>query len=924
MKKIYLLLLIITTGLFAGEWFKIAGRYATVEYTAENQLIADSLLKIAELDIPRLCKMADLPIKSFREHKARIILTDSPDISNGFALDDAVVIYALSSMYLPHWTGTDSWYKMVLSHELVHQTLFRKTRRKLAFFGFISDLSVPRWFHEGMAQYFSEEWTAFRGDIYLQEALLGGRLTFDNMESLKDGRLLYSAGHAFVRYLATTYGDSSLIKLLAYDSKGFYYDFDEAFKSVYKKEAKELYPEFIRQMVIHYGNRLAAYPVARIFRDLPETGYTTYQMLPLNLKDSTYAAVLKRDNTHLFNSLVLLQFKKGKLKILKTVTTQINTPLLLSADRKLLAYGRYETGQDNNQMSLRYRWFVYDLQSEEESLVASNIRARYGTFDVQHKLILAEVSPGGTIFRQFNQKGVLPKTILKTKMPAGYLSSIADGRLLFDAQRADGNRDLFILDKGKIKALTNDAADDRRALAVNDSLLVFNRIDDKNFTLALYDLRRHTLRIKINARRAYRLQGYDAQSKQLICSTWNAGRKNRFVYLALDSLLKANLKPQQSCIKKTYAAWQTKLPSPVNLRRLPDSTLQISQRTRKYFPQFPMSNVLSFVLPTYDYKEGWGVYGTSMWLEALQRQILQLTFVSFDGNYEKSLLLLGHLIKLYNFQVSNSFYHGPAIFSYKNDRYLQVAEDIYSFDLRRAFYLRGNSRFLLLPQIGFEYAAYHFLQKEAGYPQNSAFQGLRLALQFKSSLPTTLRPAISKRLVEASAAYFHSFSQRYNFDIKQAHLKLAKSIYREELGLSAEASWIEAGGKLPPLKRLGIDRFYQLNIPRDILETKTIRGVSEDISGDRLLWASFNATYLLQKSTSWKLLFLPINNVTISAFYDFARVRRQREVDVQGYGAELGFGDALLRWSVGYAAGKGISREEKRQIYGRISLYLPQ
>lgn len=923
MKKIFLILFLLSLSASAGDWFKIEGRYAVVEYTRQNQVIADSLLKIAELDIPRLCKMADLPVKSFTKHRARIILTDAPDLSNGFAVDDAIVIYALSSMYLSTFTGTDSWYKMVLSHELVHQTLFRKTRRKLSHLGFIFDLSVPRWFHEGMAQYFSEEWTAFRGDIYLQEALLGGRLTFNNMESLADGRLLYSAGHAFVRYLATTYGDSSLIKLLSYDKKGFYYDFDKAFKAVYKKDPKALFPEFIRHMVIHYGDKLAAYPVTNIFSPLPETGYTTYQMFPLNTMDSVYVALLKLDQAHLYNTAVVLQFKDGKSRIEKTITNHIDTPLILSTDRKFIAYGRYELGQENNQLSVKYRWYVYDISSSTEHLITHNIRARYGLFDLENNLILAEVSASGTMLKKFNQEGVFAGTILKTEMPLGRMNLLADGRMLFEAQRKNGRRDLFLLDKGKISDLTDDAADDRNPIAINDSLLVFNRIDNLNFTLAVYNFRKNCFKTKVNAQRAYRLSDYDKQNKRLICSYWEAGRKNKFVALPLDSLLQSEIRPDLKSVKMQYAHWQLKTPQPVNLRQLPDTSLQISQRKRKRFPQFPLRNVLTFALPTYDYQQGWGIYGTAIWLEALQRQVLEATFVGFADDFNKSLLLLGHLIKINNFQLSNSFYHGPAVFSYNGDRYLNVVEDIYALGMQRTLFLNGNSRLRLTPQLGYLYSGYRFLHKEPNYPEKSAFHGLNLSLSFQSSLPTKNYPAVAQRHVEASASYFRSFTQKYDFEIRQVNLKLAKSFFWEEFGLSAEMSWMQSAGKTPPLKRLGIDRFYQLNIPRDILESKTVRGVNEDIWGDRLLWASLNAAYLIKKSTSWKLLFLPINNLTVNAFYDIARVRQEKEVEVSGYGAELGFGDQFLRWSLGYALGKGTASEENRRVYGRISLYLP-
>jgi len=127
------------------------------------------------------------------------------------------------------------------------------------------------------------------------------------------------------------------------------------------------------------------------------------------------------------------------------------------------------------------------------------------------------------------------------------------------------------------------------------------------------------------------------------------------------------------------------------------------------------------------------------------------------------------------------------------------------------------------------------------------------------------------------------------------------------------------------LKRLGIDRYYQFDVPRDILETKTVRGVREDISGDRLFWASVNASWFLARRTNMKLLFLPVNNLAVTAFYDYAWIRQNKisEVDVSGYGAEIGFGEQFFRLSAGYAVGRGLADKESKQIYTRVSLIMP-
>jgi len=92
-----------------------------------------------------------------------------------------------------------------------------------------------------------------------------------------------------------------------------------------------------------------------------------------------------------------------------------------------------------------------------------------------------------------------------------------------------------------------------------------------------------------------------------------------------------------------------------------------------------------------------------------------------------------------------------------------------------------------------------------------------------------------------------------------------------------------------------------------------------------MLWASVSADWMLAQRTNMKLLFLPVNNLAVSAFYDFARIRQNKnnEVDVSGYGAEVGFGEQFYRLSAGYAVGRGLADKKSKQIYTRVSLLLP-
>jgi len=525
---IFLTCIILPLSGSASEWKRIEGKFTLVDYPQNYEATADTLLKIAELSIPRLAKMAGLPLNSYKKNKAHIILTDAPDISNGYAIGYDIVIYALSSMYIPYWTGNDSWYKMVLTHELVHHTVFRKTRRKLNAFGIILDMSVPRWFHEGLAQYFAETWNLFRGDIVMKNALLSGNLTFANMDNTGGGGLTYPAGHAFVRFLAMEYGDSSLIKLMSYENDGWFYDFDEAFKSIYDKTPQELFPDFIRHMIIYYGDKLAGYPVNEFFKELPNSGLNTFQMIPLSAEDSTNVVSVKLDAIHNYNTAQIMRIGNDKVETIKTISNNFATDLIVSPDKRYLAYGRYEVSPYENQTSVLLRWFVYDIQTDETIHAVKSMRARYGAFTHQNELILCDNSAAGSVVKKINFLSGKIKTVFRTSMPVGRLAITAQNKIIFTAQRNNGNRDLFVWNNNNIHDLTNDAIDDRAPAIINDSLIAFNRIENENITVALLHLNNGRIETRIDDQFAYWLQSYDAGSKELLAYKWGPKRKRIF------------------------------------------------------------------------------------------------------------------------------------------------------------------------------------------------------------------------------------------------------------------------------------------------------------------------------------------------------------------------------------------------------------
>lgn len=150
------------------------------------------------------------------DSKIRIYLSDEDEIVNGFAvplgaghtniwvhLNDAAAI----------WTGREKWIRKVVAHEVAHIFHYRAVRSP--FRPFDLGVALPRFWTEGLAQYLTEDWDAYRGERWLRTAVLDDRLAYNDGRSIWNGRLLYSVGNSQVRYFASQYGDSTLARLLS-------------------------------------------------------------------------------------------------------------------------------------------------------------------------------------------------------------------------------------------------------------------------------------------------------------------------------------------------------------------------------------------------------------------------------------------------------------------------------------------------------------------------------------------------------------------------------------------------------------------------------------------------------------------------------------------------------------------------------------
>ncbi len=132
--------------------------------------------------------------------KTSIFLSDEDQIVNGFALPRRMFIWVNVNDYPTMSGGNDKWLRLVIAHEFQHNVWMEAAQD---WTGVWSMIGTPTWFIEGLAEYKTEEWGAFRSDLRLRNFILRNR--HRDLDP-------HDSGFTRVRYLAETYGDSVLVR----------------------------------------------------------------------------------------------------------------------------------------------------------------------------------------------------------------------------------------------------------------------------------------------------------------------------------------------------------------------------------------------------------------------------------------------------------------------------------------------------------------------------------------------------------------------------------------------------------------------------------------------------------------------------------------------------------------------------------------
>ena len=613
------------------DWQQVETEHFKIMYPAHLAGIELQAGAIAEASYLALSKNLNV---SF-DDKIRVYLSDEDEILNGFAVSPLgyTNIWVHVNDVAGAWSGNTKWLRTVLSHEIAHLFHGKAVRSNVGLLAYFLGDPMPSFWAEGLAQYETELWDANRGDRWLRTAVLDDRLSYEDGASIWNGRLLYAAGNAQLRYLADQYGDSTIANILHHRKRSVFgliehHDFQSAFKNVTDKSYRTFYDEWRRHMNVYYNTMAGQMENADSLNadplDLPGQYYYDIGYSP----DTSHAAVVSLASIgRPVRRLYVIDTKKETSKIV--ADGSIQTPLSWSPDGQSIAFAR-RTRQRNG--SLINDLFLVSKDGKKTKRLTTNRRASSPTFSPDGKKLAFIGSERGTANVYVLDLSDNSETQLTAFEGDVQLASIAwnavVNKLILGRFDADGDRDLVLLDPetSRQKVLTHPPADEQFPVWSPDGKSVaFTSFADNVpnvFIVDLETLSKRRLTNLVTGASVYDWLPADSThpAGTLVVST--ASSKQRDKAYRID----AAREPYQTIVQipPAYAAWTNHRPAAEIPPMLPDDPQLVKNRSR-YRSIKNLVHLISFALPYYNTDDDWGIAGATSWTEPLGQHTLGLT-----------------------------------------------------------------------------------------------------------------------------------------------------------------------------------------------------------------------------------------------------------------------------------------------------------
>ena len=446
------------------DWNEIETDHFTIVY---HQGL-DSIARIAAPIAEEVYRVVTTNLETAIPYKVRIYLSDNDEVRNAFTFGDHYIFIWMrgildDNLFSLRASGTSKWLRSVITHEFTHFVIARATHRFLddLFPGFAAD--VPRWFNEGMARYMEPDGWTDDLDIALRVATVSSKLHL-GPEDYLSGTLMYEGGQSLVRFIAATYGDSALVKIIKHKESNITYQFEPAVKAATHHTLDEIYTEWHKVLNVYYNTEFGQKEdIEDIARKIP-TGLEIVSAARL-APDGKHIAILGKRKIDEPTKLFLLIRDTASTAELVTGEPGIEPYLSWSPDGKYVLFSKIRFGKDGDMVYDLYRC---NVETGHLHRISSNARLEYPDYSPDGKeIVAAQFFRSGSDLVLMDSDGTNLHKITNFNDDNVEVYSprwSPDGkRIAFSIFRKNGMRDIATVDTDsrEIYNITNDSVNDR-------------------------------------------------------------------------------------------------------------------------------------------------------------------------------------------------------------------------------------------------------------------------------------------------------------------------------------------------------------------------------------------------------------------------------------------------------------------------------
>ena len=613
------------------DWRVATTEHFEIVHPARLGDIAAEAAPIAEATYDTLSATLDVAF----DDRIRVYLGDQDGIVNGFAVPFGTGytdIWVHTNDWAASFSGTSTWLRLVLAHELTHLFHYEAARSGLGVWALALGGSFPRVWTEGLAQYQAETWNAQRGERWLRAAVLDDALAYDDGRSLRNGRLLYASGHSQVRYFAQQHGDSTLTDLLHHKTDVLFglaevHDFEAAFRATAGQSYETFYEQWRRDVNVYYNTLAGQLETLDSLRtDTLRVPGQYVEALAYSPDTSRIAALTQRSPDRPVRRLHVLDRSTGRATVV--AEGAIEAPVAWRPGAEQVVFSRQTRAAHG---SLVDDLFVVDADGADERRLTYGRRTSAPTVGPEGERLAFVATEDGTanvFVRSFETGRTVPVTDYEGDVQITGLQWHPTRDTLALARVAGGDRELVLhaVEGGASTALTDPAVDDRRPVWSPDGAqLAYTSLRDGVPNAFVYDLaadthRRATHLVRgatvhdwVPADSAFGADAAGGSGEALVTSTALTKARDGAFWVPAGRTARS-VTPS---VPEAYAAWTTtEPPRPIPQRMAPDPSL-IDARG-DYRAHANLTHRASGALPYYaPSANDYGVAGVTSWTEPL-------------------------------------------------------------------------------------------------------------------------------------------------------------------------------------------------------------------------------------------------------------------------------------------------------------------